>query len=224
MKNDSQNAAISRASLRLPRNLPPIQALSAPLCDDDSYSSVRFVKLDLSAQRVEHLLFESAQFEHTSLSQTSFLAPRFTNVHFEECDLANAAWERATIHRAEFFDSKWVGLKLPEAHLRDVFVRNCRGQYLHCRFATLKSVTFQDCDLSDADFQGSDLTGVRFIHCNLTNAEFSQTKLSGADFRGSQIDHIKVGPHELPGAIVDPVQAAYLASLLGLVVKSEQDE
>lgn len=224
MKNDSQNGAALRAAIRLPKNLTLIQALNAPLCDDDSYASVRFVKLNLSSQRVEHLLFESVQFEHTSLSQTCFLAPRFTNVHFEACDFANAVWERTTIHRAEFFDSKWVGLKLPEAHLRDVFVRNCRGQYLHCRFATLKSVTFQDCDFSDADFQGSDLSGVRFSHCNLTNAEFSQTKLSGADFRGSQIDHIKVGPHELPGAVVDPVQAAYLASLLGLVVKSELDE
>jgi uncharacterized protein YjbI with pentapeptide repeats len=224
MKNDFRSSTASTISLRLPKNLTSIQTLDGPLSDDDAYSSIHFNKLDLSTQCAEHLIFENTLLERASFSQSRFLAPRFTNARFQECDFSNAVWERVALHRIECIDSKWIGFKMPEAHLRDVFVSNCRGQYLHCRFASLKSVTFKDCDFSDADFQGSDLSSVRFAHCNLSNAEFSQTKLAGTDFRGSQIDHIKVGPHELPGAIVDPVQAAYLASLLGLVVKSELDQ
>jgi uncharacterized protein YjbI with pentapeptide repeats len=223
MKNSKQDATRPSALLRLPKDLTLIQALDVPLSDDDTYASVRFVRLDVAAQQAEHLLFETALFEHVSFSQTRFLAPRFSKVRLEACDLSNAVWERATLHGVAFSESKLIGFKLPEAHLRDVSLYHCPGQYLQCRFATLKSVTFQDCDLSDADFQGSDLNGVKFLHCNLSNVTFSQAKLAGADLRGSQIDHIKVGPQELPGAIVDPIQAAYLASLLGLVVKSEME-
>jgi len=85
-------------------------------------------------------------------------------------------------------------------------------------------VRFEKCNLANADFQGSNLAGVRFANCDLSNAEMSHTTLVGADFRGSKIDGLKVGARELPGAIVDHFQAAYLASLLGIVIKDEHED
>ena len=70
---------------------------------------------------------------------------------------------------------------------------------------------------------GADLSGVLFSRCNLTRCDMTGARLSGADFRGSSIEGLKVGLDELQGAIVDPSQALSFASLLGLVVKSEED-
>ena len=52
----------------------------------------------------------------------------------------------------------------------------------------------------------------------------SQAKLNGADLRTSVIEGMRVGPVEVVGAIVDHFQAAYMASLLGLVIKNEDED
>jgi uncharacterized protein YjbI with pentapeptide repeats len=57
----------------------------------------------------------------------------------------------------------------------------------------------------------------------LRHAQLSGATLKGTDFRGSQIDEMRVGIQELPGAIVDPFQAAYIAGLLGVVIKHEHE-
>ena len=92
------------------------------------------------------------------------------------------------------------------------------------RFARCTAVRFEKCDLRNADFQGADLSGVLFVKCNLSDAQFSATTLKGTDLRGSTIENLRVGIKELPGAIVDPFQAAYIAGVLGLVVKLEGEE
>ncbi len=96
-------------------------------------------------------------------------------------------------------------------------------QLARFRFASFKSVIFDGCNLQDANFQGADLSGVRFRNCDLSRAELSQAKLTGTDFRTSVIEGMRVGPTEVVGAIVDPFQAAYMASLLGLVIKNEDE-
>jgi hypothetical protein len=55
----------------------------------------------------------------------------------------------------------------------------------------------------------------------LSRAELSQTTLRGTDFRTSVIEGMRVGPAEVVGAVVDHFQAAYMASLLGLIIKDE---
>jgi uncharacterized protein YjbI with pentapeptide repeats len=63
-----------------------------------------------------------------------------------------------------------------------------------------------------------------FHKCDLSHAQLSGATLKGADFRSSIIEEIKVGVQELPGAIVDYMQAAYIAGLLGVVIKEENEE
>lgn len=61
------------------------------------------------------------------------------------------------------------------------------------------------------------------MRCSLTDVQFSQAQLAGADLRTSTIERIHVGIAELAGVIVDPFQASYLASLMGLVIKHEDE-
>jgi fluoroquinolone resistance protein len=77
--------------------------------------------------------------------------------------------------------------------------------------------------LGNADFQASELSGAKFMRCSLNDVQFSQAQLADADLRTSTIERIHVGIAELAGVIVDPFQASYLASLMGLVIKHEDE-
>ena len=61
------------------------------------------------------------------------------------------------------------------------------------------------------------------LRCDLTEADLLGRKLKSADLRESTIDGIRVGARELEGAIIDPLQAVEVATLLGLTVKEIGD-
>jgi hypothetical protein len=44
--------------------------------------------------------------------------------------------------------------------------------------------------------------------------------LEGADLRGSILDDLRINPQDLRGAIIEPGQAAQIARLLGIVVRT----
>lgn len=146
------------------------------------------------------------------------------DVRFSGCDLANATWEQFIAHRLEWNACQLIGWNLAEAHLQNVFFQECILQFANFRFATCKIVRFERCDLRNVDFQRADLSGVVFHKCDLSQVQLSGATLKGADFRGSTIEHIRVGIPELAGAIVEPLQAAYIAGLLGVVIKHEYEE
>jgi len=52
----------------------------------------------------------------------------------------------------------------------------------------------------------------------------SFAKLDGADLRGSKVDGLQIAVDNLRGAIVEPFQAAYFATLLGLEVRWTNSE
>ena len=64
---------------------------------------------------------------------------------------------------------------------------------------------------------------MRFRKCNLDGVQFSGARLNGTDLRGCSMLDIKIGMDELVGAIVDHFQAAYLASLMGVIIKDEDE-
>lgn len=205
--------------------LPKPQSLPTTSIDhlqhDETYADMRWHRQELIAQAAEYPAFSRLRMEGVQLTATQLTAPKLTDVHLSGCDLANAAWPRAIVHRTEFAGCRLVGFQALESHFQNVVLRDCLAALARWRFASFKQVRFETCDLSGADFQGADLSGVVFARCNLTNVEMSGATLVGTDFRGSDLTDLRVGTAEVPGAIVDHAQAAYMASLLGLVIKSE---
>lgn len=185
------------------------------------FASVLLDRTNFSAQRAAHLTFTDVHGKQVRWGASRLHSVRCTDVRWTGCDLANAMWEQLVAHRAEFLDCQLLGWNAPEAHLQNVRFQGCNGQFANFRFATCKAVRFEQCDLRQADFQRADLSGVVFHQCNLSHAQFSGATLKGTDFRGSTINDMRVGIGELPGAIVDPFQAAYIAGLLGVVIKNE---
>jgi uncharacterized protein YjbI with pentapeptide repeats len=209
---------------RLPARFAPGDHANTLLQDFTEFVTVALDRVDFSAKNAAHVTFSGALCKQGRWTESRLRGVRCTDTRFVGCDFANAAWERLTAHRVEFFTSQLVGFTTLEAHLQHVRFQGCNAQFAGFRFATCKRVRFEECDLRHADFQRADLSGVVFHKCDLRNAQLSGATMNGTDFRGSKIDDLRVGIQELPGAIVDPCQAAYIAGLLGVIIKDEGDE
>jgi uncharacterized protein YjbI with pentapeptide repeats len=83
-------------------------------------------------------------------------------------------------------------------------------------------VSFEDCVLDSADFQGASIDAARFCGCQLLGTDFTNSRMSQVDLRGSQLT-LACSLRGLRGAIVDSVQlvelAPSLAHELGIVVE-----
>lgn len=208
----------------LPKQLPITTLTGGSLRSHEELSSLRFERGSFINQQADHLVLEQIHFQGVSLDHSQMYMPKLTDIRLIECSLANTNCERMIVHRAEFGGCRLVGLNVTEGHFQDVQFRECDLQLARFRFCSFKSVIFDRCNLKEANFQGADLRGLRFKKCDLSNAEMSQTKLHGTDFRTTVIEGLRIGPEEVVGAVVDHFQAAYLASLLGLIIKSEDEE
>ena len=209
---------------RLPNRLTLTPAGEVALQDFDEFSDLLLERPDFTGQQAEHIIFNGVHCKQGRWSESRLRGIRCTDVRFEHCDLANATWEQLNVQRMELIACQLLGWSVPEAHLQNVRFQECNGQLANFRFVTFKAVRFEQCNLRHADFQRADLSGVVFHKCDLSHAQLSGATLKGADFRSSIIEEIKVGVQELPGAIVDYMQAAYIAGLLGVVIKEEHEE
>ncbi len=209
---------------RLPKQRDPWPIQSVALQSFEEYEALTLDGVDLSTQQAAHLTWRGVQCKTVRLDETQFDGLRLIDVHFAGCNLANAQWSALTAERILFNECQLIGFDAPDARLHDIIFSGCQAQFAKLRFSKFKGARFERCDLRNADFQGSDLSGVVFYKCDLTDAQLSGTTLKGTDFRGSTIERMRVGIAELPGAIVEPIQAAYIAGVLGIVVKLEGEE
>ena len=207
---------------RLPK-LTSIAGDEVALHDFDEFADSLLDRPDFTNQQAAHITLTGVYCKHGRWSNSRLHGVRCQDTRFEGCDLANATWEQIIARRVEFVACQLLGWNALEAHLQNVRFQACNGQFASFRFARFKQVRFEQCDLRHADFQRADLSGVVFYKCDLSHAQLSGAILKGTDFRSSTIDDMRVGIQELPGAIVDHMQAAYIAGLLGLVIKDEYE-
>ncbi|MEM7132908.1 MAG: pentapeptide repeat-containing protein [Chloroflexota bacterium] len=208
----------------IPKKLTAAKLTDSFLQSDETYSRLTFTGDQIQLQGVEHLVLKKTQFQGVSLDYSVLYAPNLIDLQMSQCSLANANCERLIVRRAEFVGCRLLGMNVTDGHFQDVTFRDCDIQLARFRFSTFSTVVFEECNLQEANFQGADLSGVHFKKCTLNNAEMSQATLQGTDFRTSMIEGVRVGPKEVVGAVVDHFQAAYMASLLGLVIKGEDEE
>jgi uncharacterized protein YjbI with pentapeptide repeats len=164
----------------------------------------------------------------TDLSRTRLDGLVLADVRFEGCDLANSVWRGASVDRAEFIGCRLTGLDLAEASLRHVVIRQGGGALISFRFAELKHGRFEDCVLTEADFQDARLPAIIVRGADLRGASVYGAHLEGADLRGSILDDLRMRATDLAGATIDPIQlvglARTLASLIGIRVRGPQED
>ncbi|MCB0081156.1 MAG: pentapeptide repeat-containing protein [Caldilineaceae bacterium] len=207
----------------LPKQLAPTALQLDTIRDEDEFSAFLSSGAELAGLAVEHLRLTQGHLQNANLSSAHLLSPRLTDIKLSSCDLANADWFQTAGQRVQMTDCRLVGFAANESRWQDLRIERSLCTAVQFRFATLKRTIFADCDLRGANFQGTDLTGIQFRKCNLDGVQFSGATLKGADLRGCSIIDIKIGVNELAGAIVEHFQAAYLASLMGVVIKDEHE-
>ncbi len=205
---------------RFPAELPVIPAPSS-LDDHASYSEVTLLDADLTGTEASDILLEQVVWRRARLTQGTFTLAQFTDVQFDTCDLAGATLTKAQLNRVALVGCRLLGMALLDARLDDVLVQRGNAEALRCWNTTLRGVRFERCMLRAASFTGSNLSGVVFRDCDLSAADLRDTTLRGADLRGSTLTGLQVNLRDLQGVIVAPLQAAELAALLGLDVRTD---
>lgn len=193
------------------------------LADHEVYSDIILAHAELIGQVARDVTFDTMHFKHVRLSGTVLSALRLRDVRFTACDFAEAAWDKAQMTRIEIVDSRLLGFKAGEARIQDALFKDCNGTLALFWSTTFKAVRFQTCVLREASFIEADLSGVVFDQCDLRGADLRGATLAGADFRGSQVEGMRIEGCDLHGVVIDPTQAVVFASLLGLVVRWDED-
>jgi len=203
-------------------NIPKLE-FEKGLPEESVHSRAYYAQLalshdDLTEQVAEHVSFDQVLFEQVSMRKTCFKKVQVLDSRFTVCDLANAEWAEATLCRVELIGCHLTGFQSREALFQDVLFKDCSGSFAQFAFATLKSVRFENCDLSEVNFLEANFSGVSFVRCDLQQADFTGTRLTGIDLRSSKIDGVRVGPRELKGALIDPMQALAFVRAMGINV------
>ena len=209
---------------RLPR--PPRLSRSMPIRHlpenyvqyHERYSGLGLSNADLSGQVAVHPAFDDCLFTRINLTNTEFEGLLLDDVRFLDCDFATANWYQTTWHRVELIGCRLTGFLAGESHLQDVLFKGCQINLAQFRFATLKTVRFEDCDLSEIDLLESDLSEISFQHCTLRNAELSGVSLAGADLTSCDILGARLGAKELRGATLNLQQTVSLVEAMGIHV------
>ncbi|WP_053228000.1 pentapeptide repeat-containing protein [Spirochaeta cellobiosiphila] len=64
---------------------------------------------------------------------------------------------------------------------------------INLRFARLQGAFFKQCDLTGANFSGSDITDATFNSCNLSGANFGGVNIKAASFEDTELRGIVLG-------------------------------
>jgi uncharacterized protein YjbI with pentapeptide repeats len=209
---------------KLPSGAPQTELPDGRLSNSASYTQLILERCDLNDQEALDLLFDQVHCKRVGLSRTRLRSAQWLDVRCDVCDLTAAEWEKPHLTRVEFVGCRLMGLRLLDAEIEDALFKDCAGEYALFWSTSFKKARFEHCQLREASFQNADLSGAVFRDCDLTQADFQGAKLVGADLRGSQLEGLRIGIAELQGAIIEPSQAVHLAGLLGIVVKSADDD
>ena len=143
----------------------------------------------------------------------------------ERCDLTNAKWHRARLHRVSFVDCRLLGADFgDEAWLEDVTFSDCTLDLATFDTSTLRRVVFTRCRLEGAAFGGSKLERVAFPECILARCDLTGATAPGGagsiDLRGASIAGASFDTRLLRALTILPDDAATIAAALGVTVQA----
>ncbi|WP_432982973.1 pentapeptide repeat-containing protein [Dactylosporangium sp. CA-233914] len=189
---------------------------------DASFEALVFADIDLTGRRAVAVEFEECQFTAARFAGSHLDRLRLTDCRIETSDWSNLRAEAAGIDRVAFATSRLTGMACTNGRLRNTAFRDCKLDLSSWRFTHFDAVTFDECNLTGADFTNADLRGASFTRCRLTAAQFSNADMHGARFRACELDGIG-GIASWSGAVVhrdDLIELAdALAGALSIVIE-----
>jgi uncharacterized protein YjbI with pentapeptide repeats len=152
--------------------------IEKPHTDEGSFTlAITSDSVDVTGYTNANLQISPGKYTYIDISDTSFCDSVFNNV----------STFRSTIIRCTFAKSQMTGLQLPEGNFKHVIFKNCRMNLTNFRNAVFENCMFDDSDLSEADFAGSQFTNVLFLNCKLENTAFSHCRNLRLEFEHSSL-------------------------------------
>ena len=159
-----------------------------------TFTDCKFVKCSFAAAVFSNCRFFGCRFQECNLnliqiSGSSFPATRFENSNLIGVDWTQGNWSPSKFSQLEgFFDcvikhNTFIGLELKE-----IQIKNCIAH----------EVDFREANLSQVNFQGTDLAKSLFGNTNLTEADLSQARNYQID---PGINTLKKSKFSLPEAM-----------------------
>lgn len=216
MKNKSQ---IQKP--KLPDELLLLNNLRETLLSENCVEEKIIRDLRELSQDFSQAAFRKTFFENCRLGGCSLKKSGFSDVCFKNCDMSNVDFSNNYFARCEFVDCKLVGAVFCVNNFQDVSFCRCSLEYANFDNTKFENTSFEDSDLSDSAFTKCRLKNFLLSKSKLSFTNFFLTSLNGVDFSESEIDNLIFSDNktELKGAIVNPMQAADLALLLGVVIR-----
>jgi len=135
---------------------------------------------------------------------------------FKDCEFVGCVLRDADLEGTEFIDCTFEDVSLGGANLRDCVFRNCRFFIEEVasdfRYAQLRDVCFERCDLTTVSFERASAYGLRLDRCQAQGADFGNVdfgltlarsqSLVSFEARDSNLAYADLSGTYLPGAVM----------------------
>ncbi|NLR10313.1 MULTISPECIES: pentapeptide repeat-containing protein [Lactobacillaceae] len=186
---------------------------------DDLEPGNHYVNCDLTYSN-QDIRMEEISFDKCHFQQTDFKASEWMDCTFQGCQFLNCQFRQSYLYRCAFKGCQLLGSDFTGARLKDTTIVDSRADYANFAEAVFTGVTLTDTRLLEASFQMMTVKrSLNFNRCDLTRADFTESRLKLVDLRSSNIDALAFTPGLVRGCKIDPLQAVTFAAALGLDIQ-----
>lgn len=195
--------------------------LYALAAEEEAAEGLHIKNADLCGEELRRLSFsrcilEGCRFQNADLTKASF-----TDCLLKSCDFSGAKLWESYFSRCRLQSCKALGANFAEGRLFNVVFIGCQLRYACFDQTRWDRVQAEETCLAECMVTNAALKQLSFAQTDLSGACFTGTPLKGVDLRGCVLANFSCSEdnRELRGAVVDLMQAAELARLLGVIIR-----
>ncbi|MBS1583626.1 MAG: pentapeptide repeat-containing protein [Bacteroidetes bacterium] len=161
-----------------------------------------FERKDFTAEPLPKGEYTQCTFRQCTFVKADLIGVAFVECTFEGCDLSLARIRGTAFRQVAFTDCKLLGLSFDQANpfLFAIMPERCILDSCSFQGLDLKGARFRNCRLHGTDLSQADLSGATFDDCDLLDAVFGGTDLTRADLRSAHGYLIDPERNRLKGA------------------------
>jgi fluoroquinolone resistance protein len=163
---------------------------------------------------------QPADFSQANLREACFSQCNLTVVDFVRCRGYELIFENCQLQGADLSKSDFR-LPIGNTELTALTMRNCNFSYGNLANNYLQGCIFTDCRMLEACFDYCDLTDADFQGSQLHNINAVGITLTGADLRGCSFNNVNPRDIDLHGVRIYHHQLADLLAPLGVIVEDD---
>jgi uncharacterized protein YjbI with pentapeptide repeats len=182
----------------------------------ETFANINLTKGEITGKEFENCMFENCSFVETILEKCIF-----TDCAFNSCILSAVKTNLSIFSEVKFHNSKVIGIDWTRAQsIRSLEFQNCQLTYSNFKLLKLAHLKIIDCQATDMDFSGTDLTDASLENSDLTNTRFLNTNLFKTSFRKSTNYAIDFKTNKLKKTVFSLPEAISLLNTLDIILEN----